>query len=134
MQSKRRRLMPSKIFVSVTEQTLKNIVRRQSIGPFAACHSRSTKPPCWRAKVALGQDKQRKLPFKIMMPFDGHVPVVSSRAVLYHVNGQLQGLLSVTCSQYNLDNLKNVISYTNQKKVLRIPKLLTPSFPHLVLI
>ena len=25
--------MPSKIFVSVTEQTLKNIVRRQSIGP-----------------------------------------------------------------------------------------------------
>ena len=61
--------MPSKIFVSVTEQTLKNIVRRQSIGPFAACHSRSTKPPCWRAKVALGQDKQRKLPFKIMHVF-----------------------------------------------------------------
>ena len=25
--------------------------------PFAASHSRGTKPPCWRAKVALGQDK-----------------------------------------------------------------------------
>jgi len=69
MQSKHRHLMPSKIFVSVTEHTLKNIVNRQSIGPFAACHSRGTKPPCWRAKVALGQDKQRKLPFKIMYVF-----------------------------------------------------------------
>ena len=37
--------------------------------PFAASHSRGTKPPCWRAKVALGQDKQRKLPFKIMYVF-----------------------------------------------------------------
>ena len=27
--------------------------------PFAACHSRSTKPPHWRAKVVLGQDKQK---------------------------------------------------------------------------
>ena len=27
--------------------------------PFAASHSRGTKPPCWRAKVALGQDKQK---------------------------------------------------------------------------
>ena len=38
--------------------------------PFAASHSRGTKPqPCWRAKVALGQDKQRKLQFKIMYVF-----------------------------------------------------------------
>ena len=37
--------------------------------PFAASHSCGTKPPCWRAKVALGQDKQRKLPFKIMYVF-----------------------------------------------------------------
>ena len=44
--------------------------------PFAACHSRGTKPPCWDAKVILGQDKHRKLPF--------------SMAVLYHVNGKLQ--------------------------------------------
>ena len=41
----------------------------QSNWPFAASHSRGTKPPCWRAKVALGQDKQRKLPFKIMYVF-----------------------------------------------------------------
>ena len=25
--------------------------------PFAACHSRGTKPPCWDAKVAMGQDQ-----------------------------------------------------------------------------
>ena len=37
--------------------------------PFAGSHSRGTKPPCWRAKVALGQDKQKKLPFKIMYVF-----------------------------------------------------------------
>ena len=27
--------------------------------PFAASHSRNTKPPRWRAKVALGVDKQK---------------------------------------------------------------------------
>ena len=27
---------------------------------FAASNSRGTKPPCWRAKVALGQDKQKE--------------------------------------------------------------------------
>ena len=27
--------------------------------PFTASHSRCTKPPRWRAKVALGQDKQK---------------------------------------------------------------------------
>ena len=37
--------------------------------PFAASQSRGTKPPYWRAKVALGQDQQRKLPFKIMYAF-----------------------------------------------------------------
>ena len=37
--------------------------------PFAASHSRGTKTPCWRAKVALGQDKHRKLPFQIMYVF-----------------------------------------------------------------
>ena len=135
MQSKRRHLMPSKIFVSVTEQTLKNIVRRQSIGPFAACHSRGTKSPCWRANVALGQDKQSKISFKIMDAF--FLPCPSGLQHGGFVPREwlaAKGLLSVTCSQYNLDNLKNVISYTNQKKVLRIPKLLTPSFPHLVLI
>ena len=63
--------------------------------PFAASHSRGTKPPCWRAKVSLGQDKQRKLSFKIMYVFlfVCLVPVrllLSSLAVqLYHVNGYL---------------------------------------------
>ena len=37
--------------------------------PFAASHSRRTKRPYWRAKEALGQDKQRKLLFKIMYAF-----------------------------------------------------------------
>ena len=44
-------------------------------GHFAASHSRGRKPPCWRAKVALGRDKQRKLPFKIIMLFLCLVPV-----------------------------------------------------------
>ena len=44
---------------------------RQSVGnrTFAASHSRGKEPRCWRAKVALGQDKQRKLPFQIMYVF-----------------------------------------------------------------
>ena len=37
--------------------------------PFAASHSRGTKPPCWREEVVLGQDKKRNLPFKIMYVF-----------------------------------------------------------------
>ena len=45
--------------------------------PFAAIHSCGTKPPCWRAKVALGQDKQRKLPFKIMYVFCLSCPSVA---------------------------------------------------------
>ena len=35
--------------------------------PFAASHSRGAKPPRWRAKVALGQDKQ-----KTYMILNGH--------------------------------------------------------------
>ena len=30
-----------------------------SYRPFTACHSRGTKPPCWDAKVALGQDQPK---------------------------------------------------------------------------
>ena len=37
--------------------------------PFAASHLLGTKPPCWRAKGALEQVKQRKFPFKIMYAF-----------------------------------------------------------------
>ena len=55
--------------------------------PLAASHSRGTKPPRWRTKVALRRDKQRKLPLQIMyvfclscpsatfaLPRDGFVP------------------------------------------------------------
>ena len=73
--------------------------------PFAASHSRSTKPPCWRTKVALGQDKQRKLPFKIMYVFclfcpsatfalqrGGSVPRewLTAKDLFRHVSGCLQ--------------------------------------------
>ena len=37
--------------------------------PFAGSHLLGTKLPCWRAKGALEQVKQRKLPFKIMHAF-----------------------------------------------------------------
>ena len=33
--------------------------------PFTDSHSRGTKQPCWRARDALGWDKQSKLPFYI---------------------------------------------------------------------
>ena len=55
------------------------------IKPFAASHS----PPCWRAKVALGQDKQ-KADIVLNGDFLCLIPVrllLSSMAVLYHVNG-----------------------------------------------
>ena len=58
-----------------THSSLTIMVRCSSLSrefanrPFAACHSRGTKPPCWDAKVTLGQDKQRKLPVKIMYAF-----------------------------------------------------------------
>ena len=48
---------------------VKRSVLRTCNRPFAASHSRGTNPPCRRAKVALGQDKQRKLPFRIMYVF-----------------------------------------------------------------
>ena len=37
--------------------------------PFAGFHSRGTKPAYWEGNVALGQEKQRKLPFKNMHAF-----------------------------------------------------------------
>ena len=68
--------------------------------PFAASHSRGTKPPRLRAKAALGQDKQRKLPFKITYVFclscpsanfalqrGGFVPRewLAAKGLLYHL-------------------------------------------------
>ena len=47
----------------IGSRILRTIVRPQekygSCRPFATSHSRDTKPPCWRAKVTLGQDKQK---------------------------------------------------------------------------
>ena len=62
-------------------------------GPFAAFHSRGTKPPCWDAKVALGQDQQKAYIILNGNSFVCLVPVRllrPSMAVLYHVNGKLQ--------------------------------------------
>ena len=42
----------SKIFLKLNPEVPSN-------RPFAASHSRGTKPPRWRAKVALGQHKQK---------------------------------------------------------------------------
>ena len=58
---------------------------------FAAGHSRGTKSPCWREKVALGQDRQRNCyHLKLCMSYVCLVPMrllLSSVAVLYHMNG-----------------------------------------------
>ena len=67
--------------------------------PFAASHSRGTKLPRWRAKVALGQDKQKTyIWYEMVIFFVNLVPVrllLSRTAVLYHVNALLaaKGLL-----------------------------------------
>ena len=56
----------------ITKQILTYIYMHCSglqIAPFAASHSRGTKLPCWRAKVELEWDKQRKSPFKTMLAF-----------------------------------------------------------------
>ena len=62
--------------------------------PFAPFHSRGPKPPCWDAKVALGQDQQKAyIIIKKKNSFVCLVPVRLLRpnmAVLYHVNGKLQ--------------------------------------------
>ena len=53
----------SKQFAKLLTTWLKTIYR-----PFAASHSRATKPPCWRAKAALGREKQRTFPFNLWKP------------------------------------------------------------------
>ena len=54
------------------------------IAPFAAGYSHGTKLPCWRAKVALGWDKQRKSPFKIMLAFCLSCPWATFAFALQH--------------------------------------------------
>ena len=50
--------------------------------PLAAYHSRGTKSPYWDANVALGQDKQRKLLFKIMYALCWSCPSATFAACL----------------------------------------------------
>ena len=45
-------------FYSLTEKLKSADADEVANRPFAASHSRAAKPPRWRAKVALGQDKQ----------------------------------------------------------------------------
>ena len=55
---------------------------------------RGTKLPCWRARDALGQDKQRKWRFSKWIELSLYLVLVrlllSSMAVLYHLNDLLQ--------------------------------------------
>ena len=58
--------------------------RNKRTRPFAASHLCRTKPSCWRAKVALGQDKQRKLIFEINYVFLLFVQPRPQGAVPWH--------------------------------------------------
>ena len=57
-----------------------------------ACNSRGSKPPRWRAKVAVGQDKKKGIHTARLL--------LCSMTVLYNVNDELQksyfGILSDT--------------------------------------
>ena len=67
-------------------------------------------PPCWRAKVALRQDKQRKLPFQIMYVFCLACP--SATFALQHSSFvprewlAAKGLLGTTLSEPNRSIIK----------------------------
>ena len=53
------------IYIKIILQEKKmNWVWHRNNSPFAASNSRGTKPPGWRAKAALGQDKQKTYNFK----------------------------------------------------------------------
>ena len=79
--------------------------------PFASWHSRGTKPPCWRASDALGEEKQRKLPFKWCVLVVCLIPLrvlFSSTADLYHVNFKLQRAYILLCDYRNRGHLDKV--------------------------
>ena len=58
--------------------------RNKRTRPFAASHLCRTKPSCWRAKVALRQDKQSKLLFEINYVFLLFVQPRPQGAVPWH--------------------------------------------------
>ena len=61
----KRKLFP-KLLAGAVERMY---MRTAKIGPLQLAIHVVQNLPCWRAKVALGQDKQRKLPFQIMYVF-----------------------------------------------------------------
>ena len=94
---------------------------------FVASHSRGTKPPWWRAKVALGQDKQRKLPFKIMYVFCLSCP--SATFALQHGGttwmASCKGLfVSMTLKEIELYIERDSPSFTPYDFLWQWPKLL----------
>ena len=66
--------------------------------PFAASHLLGTKPSCWDAKVALGQDKQRKLSFKIMYAICWSCPSVF--VIMQKIKGSIEKLVCVIVSTF----------------------------------
>ena len=86
--------------------------------PFAASHSRGTKPPCWRAKVALGQDKQRQLPFQIIYVFclscpSANLTLQRGGFVMYHANGLLQRAYYFSSNDIQRSLLRTVLVKTS---------------------
>ena len=95
--------------------------------PFAASQSRGTKPPYWRANVALGQDKQRKLPSKIMYVFCLSCP--SATFALQHGGttwmARCKGLfVSMTLKEIELYIERDSPSFTPDDFLSQWPKLL----------
>ena len=86
--------------------------------PFAANHSRDTKPPCWRAKSHWDKTNEGNYHLKLCMPFVGLVPVqlfLSSVAVFYHMNGQLHRAYSC--------RVREVEKPSNHKSLLLISSI-----------
>ena len=97
VQSRRRRhLCVGSVAVSPLTYTM---ITQNFNSPFAASHSGGTEPPYWRARAALGQDKERaQFIQKIVISFvclDPEHLLLSSMAVLYHVIDYLQRTLQV---------------------------------------
>ena len=82
-------LGPYQWWVHPTKQTMKHLV--VSNRPFVACHSRGTKPPCWDANVALGQDQQ-----KAYIVLNGNFQTGISRVQ----GGSLETLSRDSCSKF----------------------------------
>ena len=64
--------------------------------PFVACHSRGTKPPCWDANVALGQNQQ-----KAYIIWNGNFLFLKIQTGISRVQGgSLETLFRDYCSKF----------------------------------